>query len=57
MDGNDGPTRTAAELNGQQPPRLDAVLQETFKDEPDRLARLTRSSNFYDELKKLLPKS
>lgn len=34
-------------------PRLDAVLQEMFKDNPEKLAKLDKSSKFYDELKRL----
>ncbi|MBX3075276.1 hypothetical protein KF707_06140 [Candidatus Obscuribacterales bacterium] len=42
-----------AEAADGKAPRLDAVLQEMFKDNPEKLAKLDKSSKFYDELKRL----
>ena len=42
-----------AESADGKAPRLDAVLQEMFKDNPEKLAKLDKSSKFYDELKRL----
>lgn len=44
--------RTAAEAEGREGPRLDQVLNEIYKDDPERLAKLDKAGKFYDELKK-----
>ncbi len=46
--------KTAAEAKGEKGPRLDAVLKDIYKDNPEKLAQLDKSSNFYDELKKIV---
>lgn len=46
--------KTAAEANGGKGPRLDAVLQDIYKDNPEKLAAIEKGSKFYDELKKIV---
>ncbi|MDZ4834945.1 MAG: hypothetical protein SGJ27_14300 [Candidatus Melainabacteria bacterium] len=44
----------AAEAKGEKGPRLDTVLQDIFKDDQERLAKIDKSSKFFEELKKLV---
>lgn len=46
--------KTAAEAKGEKGPRLDAVLQDIYKDNPEKLAAIDKGSKFYDELKKIV---
>jgi hypothetical protein len=46
--------KAAAEAKGEKGPRLDAVLQDIYKDNPEKLAKLDKGSKFYDELKKIV---
>jgi len=43
----------AAAPEGTQAPRLDEVLKDIYKDNPEKLAKLEKASKFYDELKRL----
>jgi hypothetical protein len=44
----------AAAKDGAKPPRIGAVLEEMYKDNPEKLGKIQGASKFYDELQKLM---